>query len=65
MDDFDVGTSSEHNCATTPHCSFFRNFVIPLELIIFPSFPTIPLNSTSFPSTQNFMKIKSYCTQGL
>ena len=43
------GTSSEHNCAITPLCSFFRSFVIPLELIIFPGFPAIPLNSTSIP----------------
>ena len=56
IDDFDVGTYSKHNCAITLRCSFFRSFVIPLELIIFPCFPAIPLNSTSFPSEENFMK---------
>ena len=57
MDDFDVGTSSEHNCAIIPSCSFFISFVIPLELVIFPGFPVTPLNSISFPSEYNFMKI--------
>jgi len=44
MDDFDVGTYSEHNCEIIPHSSFFRSFVMPLELIMFPGFPVIPLN---------------------
>jgi len=56
MDYFDVGTSIEHNCAIMPCCSFFRSFIISLELIIYPSFLVIPLNSTSFPSKDNFMK---------
>ena len=57
MDDFDVGTSSEHNCAIMPHCYFFRSIFMTLELIIFPGFPEIPFNSTSFPSEKNFKKI--------
>ena len=56
IDDFEVETSSEHNRAITPLYSFFRSFVIPLELIIFPGFPEIPLTSTSFPSIENLMK---------
>ena len=56
MDDFDVGFYSEHNCAIIPHYSFFRSFVIPFELTIFPGFSVMPLNSTSFPSEENFMK---------
>ena len=56
IDDFDVGTSSEHNCAITPHFYFFRSFVMTLELIILPGFPAIPRNSTSFPSEKNFKK---------
>ena len=56
IDDFDVGTSSEHNCAMMPRCYFFKIFVMKLELIIFPSFPMIPRNSTSFPSEKNFKK---------
>ena len=54
--DFDVGTYSEHNCAITPRCSFFRSFVMTLELIIFPGFPAIPRNSTSFPSEKKLKK---------
>ena len=53
---FDVGTSSEHNCAITPHCYFFRIFVMTLELVILPGFPAIPRNSTSFPFEKNFKK---------
>ena len=30
---------------------------LPLELIIFPSFPAIPLNSTSFPSEKNLIGV--------
>jgi len=56
MDDLDVGTSNEHNCSIMPRCYFFRSFVIQLELIIFPGFPAIPLNSISFPSEENSMK---------
>ena len=56
MDDFDVETSSEHSFEIMPHFSFFSSFVILLDLIIFPNFPVIPLNSTSFPSEENFMK---------
>ena len=67
IDDFDVETSSEHNYAITPRCSFFKSFVMPLELITFPSFLAIPLNSTSFPSQkkiqENSFKTKSYPTQ--
>ena len=48
IDDFDVETSSEHNCAITRLCSLFISFVIPLELIIFPGFPAIPLNQLPF-----------------
>ena len=47
MDDFDVGTYSEHNCEIMPRCYFFISVFIPLELIIFPDFPVIPLNSSS------------------
>ena len=54
--DFDVGSFSEHNCAITSHCYLFRSFVMLLELIIFPGFPWIPLNSTSFPSQKNSRK---------
>jgi hypothetical protein len=52
-----------------PHCSFFKIFFMPLELIIFPGFPVIPLNSISFPSQkkfqEKFLKIKSYRPQRL
>ena len=44
IDDFDVGTSSEHNCAITPRCYFFRSFVRTLDLTIFPGFLVIPHN---------------------
>ena len=57
IDDFDGGTSSEHNCAMTPHYYLFRSFAMKFELIIFPRFPMIPCNSTSFPSEKNFKKV--------
>ena len=57
MNDFNVWTSSEHNCENTPHFSFFKIFFMPLELIIFPSFYVIPLNSISFCSQKKFKKI--------
>ena len=56
IDDFDVGTSSENNCATMPRCYFFENFVMTLELIIFLGFPAIPRNSNSFPFEKNIKK---------
>ena len=56
IDDFDVGTSSEHNYEIMPRCYFFRSFVMTLELIIFPGFPVIPRNSTSFPYEKKFKK---------
>ena len=43
MDDFCVVTSCENNCAIMPCCYFFKIFFMPLEFIIFPGFPTIPL----------------------
>ena len=55
IDDFDVGTSSEHNCAITPHC-YFGSLVMTLELIIFLGFPAIFRNSISFPSKKNKIK---------
>ena len=57
IDDFDVGTSSEHNCEITPRCYFFKSFFIKLKRIIFPNFPVIPHYSNSFPSEKNFKKI--------
>ena len=56
IDDFDVGTSREHSCAIMPRCSFFRSFVMTLELIIFPDFPAIPRNLASFPSEKKNSK---------
>ena len=50
------GVSSEHNCEMMTRFYLFRSFVVTLELIIFPRFPTIPHNSTSFPSEKNFKK---------
>ena len=57
IDDFDVGTSSENNCAITPHFYFFGSFVMTLDLIIFPELPAIPSNLTSFPSEKNSRKV--------
>ena len=57
IDDFDVGASSEHNCAITPRCYLLRRFFMELDIIIFPDFLAIPHNSTSFPSEKNFKKI--------
>ena len=56
IDDFDVGTSSEHNYAIMPLFYFFRSFVMTLELIIFLVFPEIPRNLTYFPSEKKFKK---------
>ena len=56
IDDFDIGTSSEHNCAIMPHCSLFKSFVMTIEIIIFPSFPAISCNLTYFPSEKKFKK---------
>ena len=69
INDFDVGTSSEHNCAITPLCYFFRSFVMKLELIIIPGFLVIPRNATSFHSEKKFKKsswklkaiVRKYC----
>ena len=55
--DFDVGTSSKHNCAMTPRYSFFGSSVMTLELIIFLRFPMIPSNSNSFPSEKNSIMV--------
>ena len=51
-----VRTSSEKNYAITPFCSFFNNFIIPLELMTLLGFPVIPFKSNDFPPEENFMK---------
>ena len=56
IDDFNVWTPSENNCAITPRFYFFKIFFMSLKLIIFLDFPVIPLNSTSFPSQNTFKK---------
>lgn len=43
----------------------YKKKIIPLELIIFPGFSVIPLIYISFPSQENFKKIKSYRPQRL
>ena len=56
MDYLNVLTSKEHNSAITPHCSFLKISFMPLELIIFPIFLAIPVNSISFSSQKKFKK---------